>query len=215
VVPTTSAHISTASKRSYYLALVSLQKKITIVSDGGLAAGWGLFGWKIISSDNVTLYAGAGPINGPMEEGSSTRRELGGQPRQHLCFLVVSLARSLGTESANAGTDGWSIVRPRFRQVKVTTRVSHHQLRRAPNNSDYLMVTPRPTSRAWQTHRIGLGQRTPGHGYTPFEHLGTSAKTQRRLRCTRIMVSRHDAESTTDSSRPYSRRAYINLPSKA
>jgi hypothetical protein len=54
------------------------KKRVTIVSDGGLADEIGTFGWKLIGASNETLYAGAGPIDGPPELGSSTRSELGG-----------------------------------------------------------------------------------------------------------------------------------------
>ena len=57
------------------------KKKVVIVSDGGLALGIGTFGWKIVSSTNDTLFAGAGPIDGPRDMGSSTRSDSGGPRR--------------------------------------------------------------------------------------------------------------------------------------
>jgi hypothetical protein len=112
------------------------KKKITIVSDGGLSEGVGTFGWKIVGSDNVTLYAGAGPIDGPQEEGTSTRSELGGLTAP--LFLVVSLARIWGLK--HKCRYRWLVdSKAAISQVTITTRVSR-QLRRAPNNSDYLMV---------------------------------------------------------------------------
>jgi hypothetical protein len=55
------------------------KRRITIASDGGLSEGVGSFGWKIEDPKHrCTLFSGAGPIDGPMEMGSSTRSELGG-----------------------------------------------------------------------------------------------------------------------------------------
>jgi hypothetical protein len=67
------------------------KKKVTIVSDGGLAESIGTFGWKILGANNDTLYAGAGPIDGSPDMGSSTRSELGGLAAP--LFLVACLAR--------------------------------------------------------------------------------------------------------------------------
>ena len=112
------------------------KKKIIIVSDGGLARGIGTFGWKIVGSNNETLFAGAGPIDGPSEIGSSTRSELGGFAAPLL--LVVSLARLWGLK--HKCRYRWLVdSKAAISQVRITTRVSH-QLRRAPDNSDYLMV---------------------------------------------------------------------------
>jgi hypothetical protein len=147
------------------------KKKVTIVSDGGLAEGVGTFGWKIIGLDNETLYAGAGPIDGPMEEGSSTRSELGGLTAP--LFMVVCLARLWGLK--HKCRYRWMVdSRAAISQVKITTRVSH-QLRRAPNNSDYLMVIRelrkelgKPLEYVWVK-----GHQDDG---TQYENLGTSAQ---------------------------------------
>jgi hypothetical protein len=147
------------------------KKKVTIVSDGGLAEGIGTFGWKLVGSKNQTLFAGAGPIDGPHEIGSSTRSELGGLAAP--LFLVVALARFWGLK--HKCRYRWIVdSKAAISQVKVTTRVSH-QLRRAPDNSDYLMVI--------RSLRRELGKPietiwVKGHqdNDTPYEALSTSAK---------------------------------------
>ena len=112
------------------------KKKVTIVSEGGLADGVGTFGWKLVGSTNQTLFAGAGPVDGPPEMGSSTRSELGGLAAP--LFLVVALARFWGLK--HKCRYRWIVdSKAAISKVTVVTRVSH-QLRRAPDNSDYLMV---------------------------------------------------------------------------
>ena len=147
------------------------KKKVTIVSDGGLAEGIGTFGWKIVGTKNQTLFAGAGPVDGPHEMGSSTRSELGGLAAP--LFLVVALARFWGLKHKCRYrwiTDSKAAIS----KVTVVTRVSH-QLRRAPDNSDYLMVI--------RSLRRELGKPietiwVKGHqdGETSYEDLSDSAK---------------------------------------
>ena len=147
------------------------KKKVTIVSDGGLADGIGTFGWKIVGTKNQTLFAGAGPVDGPHEMGSSTRSELGGLAAP--LFLVVALARFWGLKHKCRYrwiTDSKAAIS----KVTVVTRVSH-QLRRAPDNSDYLMVIRslrrelgKPIETTW----------VKGHqdGETSYDDLSDSAK---------------------------------------
>jgi hypothetical protein len=147
------------------------KKKVTIVSDGGLADGIGTFGWKIVGTNNQTLFAGAGPVDGPHEMGSSTRSELGGLAAP--LFLVVALARFWGLKHKCRYrwiTDSKAAIS----KVTVVTRVSH-QLRRAPDNSDYLMVI--------RSLRRELGKPietiwVKGHqdGDTPYDELSVTAK---------------------------------------
>ena len=112
------------------------RKTIVIVSDGGLAEGVGTFGWKIVAANNTTLYAGAGPIDGPKEISSSTRSELSGLAAPLL--LVTCLARFWGLK--HKCRYSWVVDSiAAISTVKITTRVSR-KLRRAPDNSDYVMV---------------------------------------------------------------------------
>jgi hypothetical protein len=54
------------------------KRRLTIATDGSLLPKAGTFGWTITTSKNDTLFHGSGPIDGPIEIGSSTRSELGG-----------------------------------------------------------------------------------------------------------------------------------------
>ena len=70
------------------------KQRLTIASDGSLLSTAGTFGWKLTTSKHVTLFFGSGPIDGPIEIGSSTRSELGGFTGPLL--LVTILARFWG-----------------------------------------------------------------------------------------------------------------------
>ena len=70
------------------------KQRLTIASDGSLLPAAGTFGWKITTSKHVTLFFGSGPIDGPIDIGSSTRSELGGFTGPLL--LVTILARFWG-----------------------------------------------------------------------------------------------------------------------
>jgi ribonuclease HI len=107
------------------------------VSDGGLADHYGTFGWKIVkTNDDVVLYEGSGPIDGPTEVGSSTRSELGGFTAPLL--LVTALARFWGLRHRcrfRWTTDSTSAIK----KVKMYTKRSSHQLpQRYPEHSDYI-----------------------------------------------------------------------------
>jgi ribonuclease HI len=67
------------------------KKRLIIASDGSLADKAGTFGWKLTTSKHVPLFEGSGPVDGPIEIGSSPRGELGGFTAPLL--LVTVLAR--------------------------------------------------------------------------------------------------------------------------
>ena len=68
--------------------------RLTIVTDGSLLPTAGTFGWKLVTPKKKVLFTGSGPIDGPIEIGSSTRSELGGFTGPLL--LVTLLARFWG-----------------------------------------------------------------------------------------------------------------------
>ena len=70
------------------------RRKIIIASDGSLTDTAGTFGWKITTNKLQPLFQGSGPVDGPIEIGSSTRSELGGFTAPLL--LVSMLARHWG-----------------------------------------------------------------------------------------------------------------------
>ena len=67
------------------------RRRLVIASDGSLLDTGGTFGWKITCDKFKPLFTGAGPVDGPIEIGSSTRSELGGFTAPLL--LVTILAR--------------------------------------------------------------------------------------------------------------------------
>jgi hypothetical protein len=134
--------------------------------------GVGTFGWRIIGLDNATLYEGAGPIDGPTEEGSSTRSELGRLTAP--MFLVVCLAQLWGLK--HRCRFRWMVdSKAAISQVlTIATRVSH-RLCRAPNKSDYLMLIRalhkelgKPLESVWVKGHQDEGEQ--------YDQLGTSAK---------------------------------------
>jgi hypothetical protein len=54
------------------------RQRLIIATDGSLLPTAGTFGWKITTSKHIALYQGSGPIDSPIDTGSSTRSELGG-----------------------------------------------------------------------------------------------------------------------------------------
>jgi hypothetical protein len=175
------------------------KKKVTIVSDGGLTEGIGTFGWKLVGSNNETLYAGAGPIDGPADMGSSTRSELGGLAGPLL--LVVSLARLWGLK--HKCRYRWLVdSKAAISQVKITTRVSH-QLRRTPNNSDYLLVLRslrrelgRPIETVW----------VKGHQDTDTPYAALSPEAKHNVDADALATWYREALP----SRPHFQRAHID-----
>ena len=70
------------------------RQRLTIATDGSLLLQEGTFGWNLTTTKHKTLFYGSGPINGPIDIGSSTRSKLGGFTGPLL--LVTLLARYWG-----------------------------------------------------------------------------------------------------------------------
>jgi hypothetical protein len=66
------------------------KSRLEIVTDGGLAENVGTFGWRLIRPPTTVLFQGSGPIDGPLELGTSTRSELGGLAAPLLLVAAVS-----------------------------------------------------------------------------------------------------------------------------
>jgi hypothetical protein len=70
------------------------RRRLIIASDGSLLPTAGTFGWKITTDKHISLYHGSGPIDGPIDIGSSTQSELGGFTAPLL--LITMIARHWG-----------------------------------------------------------------------------------------------------------------------
>ncbi|KAI2501468.1 hypothetical protein MHU86_12983 [Fragilaria crotonensis] len=70
------------------------RRRLIIASDGSLLPTAGTFGWKVTTDKHSTLFQGSGPIDGPIDIGSSTRSELGGFTAPLL--LITMIARNWG-----------------------------------------------------------------------------------------------------------------------
>lgn len=108
--------------------------KLTIASDGGLKDTRGTFGWTISTGDNITLYEGAGPVDGPRDVANSTRCEIAGLAAPML--LLTLLVRHWGSKP-----------KCKFRWVcdskAALSNVNKHTTvpaprRRQPENADFL-----------------------------------------------------------------------------
>lgn len=112
------------------------RRRITIATDGSLLPSAGTFGWKITTSQHTVLFHGSGPIDGPIEIGSSTRSELGGFTGPIL--LVTILARYWGL--CHRCKFRWLVdSRVAINRVSFVTRKDHRPTRQ-PDNNDYLAV---------------------------------------------------------------------------
>ena len=128
------------------------RRRLTIATDGSLLTTAGTFGWKLTTKKNITLYQGAGPIDGPIETGSSTRSELGGFTAPLL--LITLLARHWGMR--HRCKFRW-LVDSQIAINRVTFITSpQYGPTRQPDNSDYLSVIRdlhtelrRPLSMQW------------------------------------------------------------------
>ena len=112
------------------------KQKITLSTDGSLLPTAGTFVWKMTTSTNTTLFLGSGPIDGPLELGSSTRSELGGFTGPLL--LVTIIARFWGLR--HKCKFRW-LVDSKIALNKVVF-VPRHDYRptKQPDNHDYLSV---------------------------------------------------------------------------
>ena len=70
------------------------RRRLIIASDRSLLPTAGTFGWKETTDKHSTLFQGTGPIDGPIDIGSSTRSELGGFTAPLL--LITMIARNWG-----------------------------------------------------------------------------------------------------------------------
>ena len=166
------------------------RKRLTIASDGSLREDAGTFGWKLTTSTNKVLFQGYGPVDGPIEIGSSTRSELGGFTAPLL--LVTVLARH------------WSMRhRCKFRwlvdsevainRVTFVTRKDYSPTKQ-PDNSNYLTTINelfkelrRPMKIKWiKSHQDG---KTSYSNLTPdaklnvdVDHLATKCHQNKRAK---------------------------------
>jgi hypothetical protein len=112
------------------------RQRMIIASDGSLLPTAGTFGWKITTSKHISLYHGSGPIDGPIDTGSSTRSELGGFTAPLL--LITLLARHWGLR--HRCKFRW-LVDSKIAINRVTFIVSKdHRPKKQPDHSDYLTV---------------------------------------------------------------------------
>jgi hypothetical protein len=135
------------------------RKRLTIASDGSLREDAGTFGWKLTTQNYTTLFHGYGPVDGPMEIGSSTRSELGGFTAPLL--LVTVLARHWGLR--HRCTFRWlADSKVAINRVTFVTRKDHSPTKQ-PDNSDYLSTIKdlfrelrRPLKTKWiKSHQDG------------------------------------------------------------
>jgi hypothetical protein len=105
------------------------RKRLTIASDGSLREEAGTFGWKLTTSNHNVLFQGYGPVDGPIEIGSSTRSERGGFTAPLLLVTVVARHRCKFRWLADSEV---AINRETF-----VTRKDYSPTKQ-PDNSDYL-----------------------------------------------------------------------------
>lgn len=152
------------------------RQRITIASDGGLKDRTATFGWKIAAKgaqtpEDIILFEGSGPVDGPFDISSSTRSELGGLVAPLL--LCVSLAAHWGLR--HKCKIGWlTDSKAAISRVEFITRRSNRKPK-VPEDHDY-MTAIRELSQA-------LGRRIhsqwiKGHqdDRTPYEKLSREAK---------------------------------------
>ena len=65
------------------------KRKLEVVTDGGLHATDGTFGWKIVAKEGLVLFQGSGPVDGPFDLANSTRCEIGGFAAPLLLVTVI------------------------------------------------------------------------------------------------------------------------------
>ncbi|KAI2509676.1 hypothetical protein MHU86_4796 [Fragilaria crotonensis] len=175
------------------------RQRLTIASDGSLREEAGTFGWKLTTRNHHVLFQGYGPVDGPIEIGSSTRSELGGFTAPLL--LVTVLARHWGLRH-----------RCKFRwladsevainRVTFVTRKDYSPTKQ-PDNSDYLTTITelfrelrRPMLTKWikshQDGKISYDKLTPDARLNvDVDELATNVtKTKKRNHGERRIISR-------------------------
>ena len=128
------------------------KRRLIIASDGSLTETAGTFGWKLTTSKHTPLFEGSGPVDGPIEIGSSTRSELGGFTAPLL--LVTVLARFWGLK--HRCKFRWIVdSKVAINRVVLVTRHDNSP-NKQPNNCDYLSLIQelfkelrRPLSSEW------------------------------------------------------------------
>jgi hypothetical protein len=147
-----------------------------IASDGGLKDRTATFGWKIVdrgsgTTDDVPLFEGSGPVDGPFDITSSTRSELGGLIAPLL--LCVSLAAHWGLRHKcriRWLTDSKAAIS----RVEFLTR-RFHRTTKAPEDHDYMTAVrelSRSLGRRLKTEWINDHQDER----TPYDILSRDAK---------------------------------------
>ena len=160
------------------------KRRLIIASDGSLKETAGTFGWKLTTSKHVPLFEGSGPVDGPIEIGSSTRSEIGGFTAPLL--LVTVLARFWGLN--HKCSFRWiADSKDAISRVVLVTRHDYSPTRVQHDNCDYLsLITDlfrelrRPISSAWikshQDSNIKYEQFSPDAKLkVDSDHLATEA----------------------------------------
>ena len=117
------------------------RRRLTIASDGGLKDRIATFGWKIVSNkgigieNDISLFEGSGPADGPFDISSSTRSELGGLLAPLL--LCASLAAHWGLRH-KCRLRWLSDSKAAISRVDFITRNSHRTPRQVPEDHDYM-----------------------------------------------------------------------------
>lgn len=129
------------------------KSRLEIVTDGGLAENIGTFGWRLIRPPHLILFQGSGPIDGPIELGTSTRSELGGFAAPLL--LVAAISRFWGGLHHRCKFRWVVDSTAAISKVEMVTRRGARP-RRQPNNVDFLSMIScihkelrRPLSITW------------------------------------------------------------------
>ena len=152
------------------------KRRLIIASDGSLTHEAGTFGWKLTTEKFKPLFQGSGPVDGPIEIGSSTRSELGGFTAPLL--LVTILARHWGLK--HRCSFRWlADSKVALHRVSIVTRHDHTPTKQ-PDNSDYIAVIEdlfkelrRPMQAQWvKSHQ---DSRTPYHKLTDEAKLNVDA----------------------------------------
>jgi hypothetical protein len=107
---------------------------LTISSDGGLKGHLGTFGWQLSTNDNVVLYEGAGPVDGPYDSASSTRSELAGYVAP---LILLALISNKFGDIPSSGFRWVTDSKGAIANVKSSTP-SPGYMQRQPNNVDFL-----------------------------------------------------------------------------
>ena len=157
-----------------------------------LQASAGTFGWKLTTSAHKPLFTGSGPIDGPIEIGSSTRSELGGFTAPLL--LVTILVRHWGMK--HKCSFRWiADSKIALHRVSIVTRPDHSPTKQ-PDNVNYVSVIRdlfkelrRPINAQWiKSHQ---DSNTPYHTLDPDTKLNVDADELATLQHKSTKPQRH------------------------